>query len=210
MTAKWYAERIARMKGKQSLLEEKKKQCEQALGQFREDLIALEKAQAFIQQVAKDTQEQLRFQISDIVQLAIDTCFPDEYKFNVNFEIKRGKTEAALSFSQNGIEIDPMEASGGGLVDLASFALRIAAWSLGKSDNVIILDEPFRFLSKDLHAKAGEIVRRLSKRLKLQIIMVTHAEELIDCAHKVFEVRKNKKTKVSRVIERNNDAKGSE
>ena len=142
--------------------------------QLQRDSVAIDKAQAFIQIVAQQTQEQLRYHIEDIVQLCLDTCFPDEYQFKIIFEIKRGKTEARLCFVKDGHEINPMDASGGGVVDLAAFALRIAAWSLGKSDNTIVLDEPFRFLSKDLQPRAGEILQELSRKLGIQYIIVTH------------------------------------
>jgi DNA repair exonuclease SbcCD ATPase subunit len=165
-----------------------------------ESLHNLEKAQIFLQNVAKETQEQLKFHINDIVNLALSTCFPNEYEFSVDFQIKRGKTEASLSFIKNGNVVDPMEASGGGVVDLASFALRVSAWSISKTRNTIILDEPFRFLSKDLIPYAGEILKKLSKHLKLQIIMVTHIKEIIDTSDKVFEVIQNKNG-VSKVIE---------
>lgn len=204
ISASVYKNKLAKLEGRFDVKNKTRSKLVTAIEDNKENLASLELAQAFIQQVAKDTQEQLRFQISDIVQLALDTCFPDEYKFTVNFEIKRGKTEASLLFMKDGIEIDPMDASGGGVVDLASFALRIAAWSLGKSDNVIILDEPFRFLSKDLHPKAGLILRRLSEHLKLQIIMVTHSEDIIECAHKVFEISQNKKTGVSKIVVKEN------
>jgi DNA repair exonuclease SbcCD ATPase subunit len=149
---------------------------------------SLELAQAFIQKVAKETQEQLKYQIADIVNMALDTCFPGEYTFDVDFQIKRGKTEASLVFIKDGHSVDPMDASGGGVVDLASFALRIAVWCLGKTDNVIVLDEPFRFLSRDLQPQAGEILREISHRLNLQIIMVTHSKDIISASDRVFEV----------------------
>ena len=73
-----------------------------------------------------------------------------------------------------------------------SFALRIASYALEQgNDNVIILDEPFRFVSRDLVSRAGEILKVLSEKLNLQIILVTHIPELIDVADKVFEVKKN-------------------
>ena len=85
-----------------------------------------------------------------------------------------------------------MNASGGGVVDLTAFALRIACYVLeNNTDNVIILDEPFRFISRDLQERAGKILKTLSNKLGIQIIMVTHIKELIDCADKVFEVKKN-------------------
>jgi DNA repair exonuclease SbcCD ATPase subunit len=64
---------------------------------------------------------------------------------------------------------------------------------------VIILDEPFRFLSKDLYPKAGEILKRLSEHLKLQILMVTHNEDIIESSHRVFTVTQDRKTGVSKV-----------
>lgn len=154
----------------------------------------LEQAQAFLQKIAQDTQSQLKFQIEDIVNLALETCFPNEYVFQLQFTIARGKTDAELVFlsQKTNRPIDPMNASGGGVVDLTSFALRIALYALEQGiDNVIILDEPFRFISRDLQVRAGEILKTLSEKLGLQILMVTHIGEMIDIANKVFEVKKN-------------------
>ena len=93
-----------------------------------------------------------------------------------------------------------MESSGGGVVDVSSFALRIATWSLSKTNNVIILDEPFKHLSNDLQSRAGEILKRLSEKLKLQILMSTHIEDIIDVADRVFEVRRVKEGKWKKSI----------
>ena len=150
-------------------------------------------AQAFLQEIAQKTQSKLKLQIEDIVNLALETCFPNEYEFKIEFNIMRGKTEAELVFLSKltGAKIDPMNASGGGVVDLTSFALRIACYTLQNNpNNVIILDEPFRFISRDLQSKAGEILKSLSEKLGLQIIMVTHIPELVNVADKVFEVKK--------------------
>lgn len=158
------------------------------------ELKILEQSQAFLQKVAQETQQHLKFQVEDIVNLALETCFPGEYNFSINFNISRGKTEAELVFldQKTKREIDPMNASGGGVVDLTSFALRIACYALENgTDNVIILDEPFRFLSRDLQNRAGEILKTLSKRMNLQIIMVSHIGEIINIADKVFEVKKD-------------------
>jgi len=169
--------------------------------QLNHDLKLLEDAQIFLQKIAQETQEHLRFQIEDIVNLALETCFPGEYIFQIKFEISRGKTEAELVFldQKTKRQIDPMNASGGGVVDLTTFALRIACYALERgTDNVIVLDEPFRFLSRDLQQRAGEILKTLSERMNLQIIMVSHIGEIIDVADKVFEVKKNENG-VSRV-----------
>lgn len=154
----------------------------------------LEQSQVFLQKVAQETQEHLKFQVEDVVNLALETCFPGEYNFQILFNVSRGKTDAELVFfdQKTNRQIDPMNASGGGVVDLTCFALRIACYALEQgTGNVIVLDEPFRFLSRDLQSRAGEILKTLSDKMHLQIILVTHIGELINIADKVFEVKKD-------------------
>lgn len=159
----------------------------------KDKLQLLEQAQAFLQKIAQETQNHLKFQIEDIVNLALDTCFPNEYDFKLEFEVMRGKTEARLVFlsQRTQREVDPMNASGGGVVDLTSFALRIASYVIEQgTDNVIIFDEPFRFVSRDLQERAGLILKKLSEKLNIQIILVTHIPELVDVADRIIEVKK--------------------
>lgn len=197
MTLAEYKNKATQLEGKKSLIQKQYADAEQAKLFFSREVQIREEAQAIAQRVAKETQEQLKFHIEDIVQMALDTCFPGKYKFVVEFELKRGKTEATLLFMSDGQSIDPMEASGGGAVDVASFGLRIAAWSLSKTSPVIVLDEPFRFLSKDLQPLAGEVLKELSKTLGLQIILVTHATDLIQVADRVFQITQTKKGRAS-------------
>ena len=181
-------------KGMKKQIENNLIQNKTTLDNLNNRIKLLEQAQAFLQKVAQDTQSQLKFQIEDIVNLALETCFPNEYEFQLQFNIARGKTDAELVFlsQKTGRPIDPMNASGCGVVDLTAFALRIASYALEQGiDNVIILDEPFRFISRDLQARAGEILKSLSTKLGLQIVMVTHIGQMIDVADKVFEVKKN-------------------
>jgi DNA repair exonuclease SbcCD ATPase subunit len=77
---------------------------------------------------------------------------------------------------------------------VASFALRIASWSMEypRLRNVIILDEPMRFLSEDLQEKASAMIKELSEKLGLQFIIITHEKELASYADKEFRVTINK------------------
>ena len=159
-----------------------------------------EKAQIVIRTVAQATQQELEYHISDIVSLALSAVFDDPYELKLDFVIRRGKTEADINFSRNGELVKPMYASGGGAVDIASFALRVALWSLSqpKTRNTLILDEPTRNLSLDLQSKAGEMLKQISEKLNLQIIMISHVPDLIESADKVFNVELKKG--VSKII----------
>jgi len=170
------------------------KECKRSLKHAKRDLIKHLQAREVVRTVGLATQQQLEYHFSDIVTSALQAVFPDPYSLSVKFVERRGKTECDLGFERDDVVIDPISASGGGAIDVAGFALRVAAWSMHhpKSQHVLVLDEPFRYLSTDLQQKAGDMLREISSRLNIQMIIVTHEEELISCGDKIFSVRQIK------------------
>jgi len=180
---------LERLKGQKESLEN---QLSVANSAWREHSILgrkLEEAQAIIKTVALQTQQELQFHISNITTSALEAVFPDPYEFQIEFSEKGDRTEAEAHFIKNKELIDPMTGSGGGAVDVAAFSLRCSVWRLKPSRPVVILDEPFRYLSRDLQPRAAEMLKEISQKLKLQIIMVTHNEDLLECADRVFTVK---------------------
>lgn len=166
---------------------------------YDKDIEISHKALAVLQKVGKETQEALEYRISELVNLALSAVFEEPYTLKPVFEVKRGKTECRLVFEKDGKEYNPIDASGGGVVDIAAFALRLTCLTLIKPRprSLLVLDEPFRFLSADLQPKAADMLSELSNRLGIQVIMVTHNEELIHNADRVFNVsRKGDKTTI--------------
>lgn len=139
-----------------------------------------EKALAVAQEVARLTQEELEYRISDIVTAALAAVFPDPYEFKLIFEIKRGKTEARPIFMRDGKGIDPLTAAGGGVVDVAAFALRLSCYLImrDRPQPLFVLDEPFRFVSREYQVKVADLLEELAERLGVQFLIVTHEEEL--------------------------------
>ena len=152
------------------------------------------KVRAIFQQASETTQKQLEFHISGLVSTALAAIWDDPYEFLLEFVQRRGKTEADLWVVREDSKIKPLEASGGGVVDVLSLALRMAFWSLTKTTRaLLILDEPFKHLSGDLQAKASDMLKVLSEKLGLQIIMISHISELVSGADKQIEVVHTKK-----------------
>jgi len=183
---------LDQQKGKKSRIEEQITEINEDLKAKKSDLINLEQAREIIKIVGLKTQESLQYHISDITSLALDSVFPDPYQLKVNFIERRNKTECDLMFEREGQEISPLDSSGYGAVDVASFALRVACWSMQKSRtrNTIILDEPMRFLSEDKQADASAMLKEISKKLKIQFIIVTHEQTLTHWADKIITVSK--------------------
>ena len=158
------------------------------LAQEQEDIT---RALEIIQVTAKLTQSQLEIHISELVSLALEAVFPNPYKMILKFQTRRNRSEADLLLQdENGNLLNPMDAVGGGVVDVAALALRIALWSLKRPRPraVMIMDEPLRFLSTDLQGRASLMLKELSEKLGIQFIIVTHEENLLEAADKVFNV----------------------
>lgn len=194
-----YRNLLERQKGQKIQIEQSITTLNQELRDANRDLRRHEQAREIIREVGIKTQQQLSFHISDITSLALEAVFNEPYELKVEFVQRRNKTECDLYFERNGERIDPLTASGGGAVDVAAFALRIASWSMlrPRTRNVIILDEPLRFLSVDLQERASIMIKEISEKLGIQFILVTHENTLASYADKVFEVSiKKGKSKV--------------
>ncbi len=191
----------SRIKEIRSTLEHQKgarNQIVRELDGVKEELVDLkrsirrhEQAREIVRAVGCETQKQLQFHISDIASLALEAVFDDPYELKVDFVQRRNKTECDLLFVRDDMEIHPLSSSGVGAIDIASFALRIASWSMKRphTRNTIILDEPFKHLSVDLQDRASAMIKEVSDKLGLQFIIITHDPTLGNYADKVFNVR---------------------
>lgn len=138
-------------------------------------------AQSIAQGIAKSIQQKAHTQIAGVVSKCLEIVFDEPYEFKIIFEQKRGRTEAQLVFERDGFQIDPLTASGGGAVDIASFALRLSCLILSKPKlrRVLVMDEPFKFVSQEYRDNVRDMLEQLSKEMNIQIIFITHIQELV-------------------------------
>jgi len=151
---------------------------------------AVNEARIVIQDTAQKTQANIEYRLASLVSMALASVFDDPYEFVVAFQQKRNQTEAELLFSRGGELFSPMESSGGGAVDIASFALRLVFLSLSTARKVLVLDEPFKYVSVDKQPACSEMLKQLSEKLGIQIIMVSHLPEIITAADNIIKIDK--------------------
>jgi len=156
----------------------------------------LARALEIIQVISKLTQQELEIHISELVSLALEAVFPRPYKLVLSFELRRNRSEADLLLEdEDGNRVNPMDSVGGGVVDVAAFALRIALFTLKqpRPNNVIIVDEPFKFLhSIELQAQVGILLKEISRKLKIQLIVVSDQKIMSEAADKCFLIENKK------------------
>ena len=160
------AERVDKLESECATLKQKKE--------------AAEKAREILQITAEVVQARVHARIAGLVSSCLASVFDDPYTFEIAFEKKRGKTEARIYFLRQGNEVDPMSGSGGGAVDVAAFALRVACMMLSRPPlrRVMVLDEPFKFVSKEYRDRVRKMIEDLSEELEVQFVQVTHIPEL--------------------------------
>ena len=130
------------------------------------------KASALLQDVASKTQDLLKHAVENTVQGCIDLLFPG-YEFRVNFVPKRGKVDAEFRICKDGVELDPMASSGGGVVDAVSFALRAGCLRLANKRPLLLLDEPFKHLRGEPRRELGRVLSTLVDTMGVQVLMVS-------------------------------------
>lgn len=137
-------------------------------------------AQRILQQVAEAVQTQANARIASVVSRCLEAVFEENaYEFRFLFEQKRGKTEATPLFVRDGYEMEPTNAAGGGCIDVAAFALRVACLVMARPAlrRVLVLDEPVKHLSANYRPRFAELMLTLAKELGVQFLISTHFRE---------------------------------
>jgi len=187
-------QKLERAKGKQDEILNQIELSRKEIQEKKEHLVNCEKARLIIDIVSLETQSQLEYRLNELVTLAMLAVFREQaYKLKMRFDIKRGRTEASPLFTKEDKERRPLYGTGFGISDVGSFALRPTLWSLEepKKRPFFFLDEPFRHLNdpeKILHRRAAEMVKEISKKLDVQIVIITQNETLCEAGDVIFKI----------------------
>lgn len=115
--------------------------------------------------------------IANVVTRCLSFVFGENaYAFAIRFE---DKGRVRFELTRGGETFDPDDQVGGGVLDVAAFALRLAVVTCRHAAKVLVLDEPFRFVSWEYRPQIARLLDIVASEFGTQIIMVTHAQELI-------------------------------
>ena len=149
----------------------------------KKQLTYIKQAQEITQLVAQTIQQQVHQHITGVVNRSLETVFvgKDRYGFKIDFERKRGKTEANLLLTKNGHEIDdPLNSDSGGVCEVAALALRLSCIAMSKPylRKILILDEPFKSVSEEYLENVRLLLEGLAGDFGVQFVIVTHIPAL--------------------------------
>jgi predicted ATPase len=160
-----------------------------ALAQATVNVKASVEAQALMQEVAVAVQSTVHSRIASVVTRCLEAVWGSEaYQFKIEWERKRGRTEAAICLVRDGNEVDPLDGAGGGCCDVVSWAAQIASIMLArpKLRRLYVGDESFRHVSAEYRPAIRTMIQQMATELGFQMIFVTHSKELM--VGKVIEI----------------------
>lgn len=159
--------------------------------QAHKEIIAV---QELFQTAVKLMYSNLSAKLGDIITEGLTVVFPQsQYKFCIEFVERRGTVEADIYLEDvNHNKYHPLDAVGGGVTDFISLLLRITYIILSKSENLLVADEPLKFIDRTRIAEAAKFIKSVCEDFTFQLIMISHIPALVEESEKVYEVRKSK------------------
>lgn len=173
------------------------------LEEIEEEVGANYEAVEVLSEISKEINEDIIKRIESIVTLAIRFVYDRPFEVKIILDSNKNNVKANIVVMEDGEEYDIRSELAGGFVDIASFAMRIAIWSIKhpRLRNLFIFDEPFKWTGKYME-KAGHMMRYFAEKLDLQIILITHDEVLSSLCDRVYFVSHDGKTSTVKEIDR--------
>lgn len=147
-------------------------------------IVNYERAAVYMKQLAQKQKENACEELTKLGTAALQYCFGPSYKMKIEMEgtSKNPKADLWIIQDDNDDEKeDPMEDNGGGIVDIVGNAMRLVIldnYTEPVIDGPIILDEPFKMVSKEYIPQMAEFIKNVSRDFRRQVIVVTHSDYL--------------------------------
>ncbi len=147
------------------------------------------KARVLLEQYSEIEQEQLKTKVEALVTRGLQTIFGEDYQFAITMKVLRKQAAMEFTIRRDGIERDPMDSHGGGLVNVIALVLRLTIVALTPGlSRTVVLDEPFAQLSSGYIEGMSTFIRELVDATDIQLIIVSHESEIAEVADKAYRL----------------------
>lgn len=155
-----------------------------------------EAVQVFFAVLAEAERKALEQRVQALVDYGVQTVFGPDCRFQVTSDLRGKAVRTEFWLVEHGRPLSILDSTGGGIGDVVSFLLRVVMLCLTRpaQRRVLVLDEPFKFVSSSHFQTLTALLRELSESLDVQFIMVTHKPELLEAATTVVRVSRTGET----------------
>lgn len=169
------------------------KELQEEVGSLTELVEDLDRVTVLLNSMGEDRQQKTQQTIEELVTRGLQTIFDDSLTFHI-VQTTRGKSVTVdfvvrTTIKGQAIDTPVMDARGGGLAATIGFLLRLVVLLLTRGqrqDTLMVLDETFAHVSAEYLPAVSAFVREVVDKTGVQIIIVTHQEELVEGADRVY------------------------
>ena len=144
----------------------------------------LEQASLILQKLSEKQREIAKTRLEELGSQALQYSLGNNYRMVIELSESRKRPQAFLYVidDDKGVKTSPLDDNGGGIIDIISIALRLVVLQAHEPviDGPIILDEPFKMVSKEYIPMLSDFLKKISNDFGRQIIMVTHNDFLAE------------------------------
>ncbi len=182
-------------------LKKQLKNKKKRLKKVNKEVQAHEDATALLKKATTITYKQISLRIEKLVTQLLRAVYDRPFTFHLSFRETKKSVEAKPVIMEGDKVYNPEFDKGGGVIDVISFALRVASWSMKRprTRNVLILDEPFKWMG-DLLPLIGDMLKFISTKLNVQIILTSHEDYLIEICDRVYLMDHNGKETITTLV----------
>jgi DNA repair exonuclease SbcCD ATPase subunit len=129
-------------------------------------------------------------EIEQLVTFGLKSVFDDQaLALRLMVETKRGAQSMTPRLMSGGVEAPILDAFGGGPATLVAFLLRLLVCQRLKLAPILLLDEPFSFVSAEYTDNLASLLQELARANKIAIVMVTHEQRFLSYADRGYEAK---------------------
>ena len=190
-------EKYQRRLGQRESLHQQKDIALDQLNSIKKQREDNDSARIIIHNASSKARELARQTIENLITDALQAVFGDNMECSIEFKEKTsGKPEAELfviSQTADGIvKANPINARGGGVVDIVALAARLAEIELltnPQLQGTIFLDEPTRNLSSEEYRQSlSTFLAEYSKQFNRQIVIITQHQSTVYASDKAYYI----------------------
>lgn len=184
------------------------KELQEEVAHLTELVEDLDRVTILLNSMGEDRQQKAQGTIEELVTRGLQTIFDETLSFHIvqNTKGRAVQVEFVVRTTLQGRAIDTpvMDARGGGLAATIGYLLRLVVLLLTRGqrqDTLMVLDETFAHVSAEYLPAVRDFVREVVDKTGVQHIIVTHQEELVDGADRVYRFTMNDgETKAEAVV----------
>jgi len=191
--------KILEFEKKLFVLESENKKIHESILSLNTDLIDLKEKESladdgltFVETLIYDRRNSLKQNVEKLVTDALVAVYGDGHSLILDYGVKNSRSNVVISVNKHGV-IRELDGSGGGMGggvgDVVSTVAKIIVLHFtNKVDKFLLADEPGKHLNEERAISFGEFLKKISEKLKIQLIVCSHHNVIKMGADKSYEI----------------------